>query len=61
VPPTALFTLGVWEIVILVAALAILLGLPMIVVSIYMWIRRIIRRGRRARRRGLPPGEADES
>ena len=63
-PPTALFTLGVWEILVLVVALAILLGVPMLVVAGSTWIRRIVRRGRRARQArhpGRPPGEAGES
>jgi hypothetical protein len=43
-------------------ALAILLGVPMVVVAACMWIRRIIREGRKARSRPAPPpAEASES
>jgi len=59
-PPIAFATLGVWEILIIVVALAVLLGVPMVVVTVYMWIRRIIRRGRKARRRkARSPAEAN--
>ena len=61
-PPTAFATLGVWEILIIVVALAVLLGVPMVAVALYMWIRRIISRCRKARRRqARSPAEASES
>jgi len=50
--PTAIVTLGVWEIIIILVALAILLGVPMVVVAACMWIRRILRDGRKGRGQG---------
>jgi len=46
-----LFALGFWEILIIVAALAILLGVPIIVVAAWTYVRRIIRRVQGWRRR----------
>jgi len=61
-PPTAIVTLGVWEIIIIIVALAVLLGVPMLVVAACMWVRRIMRQGRKSRgRRTSPPSEASES
>ncbi len=57
--PAAIVTLGVWEIIVIVVALAVLLGVPMVVVAACMWIRRLIREGRKGRRRNPPPAEAD--
>jgi Sec-independent protein translocase protein TatA len=60
--PPAIITLGVWEIVVIIVALAILLGVPMVVVAACMWVRRIIREGRKSRSgRTPPPAEASES
>jgi len=48
--PMAFLTLGFWEVVVLVVALAVLLGVPMIVVAVWMRLRRVI-----DRRRGAGP------
>jgi len=59
-PPAAIVTLGVWEIIVIIVALAVLLGVPMVVVAACMWIRRLTREGRKGRgRRTPPPSEAD--
>ena len=44
--PMAFLTLGFWEVVVLVVALAVLLGVPMIVVALWMRLRRVIDRRR---------------
>jgi len=57
-PSPAIMPFGPWEILIIVVALAVLLGVPMLFVAACVWIRRIIRQWRARRRRGRPPGGA---
>jgi len=60
-PSAAIVTLGMWEILVILVALAVLLGVPMLVVAACMWVRRITRQGRKARRRSPRSSEASES
>jgi len=55
-PLPAIIPLGFWEVVIIVAAVAVLLGVPMLFVAACVWLRRIIREWRARRRRGRRPG-----
>jgi len=54
-PPTAIMPLSPCEIVIIVVAVAVLLGVPMLFVAACVWLRRIIREWRARRREGRPP------
>ncbi len=45
----AFFTFGPWELVIILAALAVLRGGPVLVMAAVVWVKRIRRRGRARR------------
>ncbi len=45
----AFFTLGLWEVVIILAAVAVLLGGPVLVMAAVVWVKRIRQRGRARR------------
>jgi len=60
--PVAFLNLGFWEIVILVASAAVLLGVPIVVVAAWTYIRRVIREIRaRGRKRMASRDEAREA
>jgi len=45
----AFFTLGPWEVVVILAAVAVLLGGPVLVMAAVVWVKRMRRRGRARR------------
>ena len=45
----AFFNLGPWELVIILAAMAVLLGGPVLVMAAVVWVKRMRQRGRARR------------